>query len=82
MDSSRSAKADYGEEKAFEDICSFGSFSKKDTFTVYKVDVSTIGDRFATKEWENMRRSLEHLNIVKFHYSYSERSCLRRGVAW
>ena len=77
MASSSSAKADYEKEKAFEDICSFGSFSKKDTFTVYK----TIGDRFATKEWENMRRSLEHLNIVKFHYSYSERSCLRRVVA-
>ena len=71
------AKADYEKEKAFEDICSFGSFSKNDTFTVYK----TIGDRFATKEWEDVRRSLEHLNIVKFHYSYSERSCLGRVVA-
>ena len=71
------AKADYEKEKAFEDICSFGSFSKNDTFTVYK----TIGDRFATKEWEVVRRSLEHLNIVKFHYSYSERSCLGRVVA-
>ena len=81
MVSSSIAKADYENEEAFEDICSFGSFSKKDTFTVYKVDVSTIGDRFVTKEWEDMRRSLEHLNIVKFHYSYSERSCLRRVVA-
>ena len=81
MASSSSAKADNEKEEAFEDICSFGSFSKKDTFTVYKVVVSTIGDRFATKEWEDVRRSLEHLNIVKFHYSYSERSCLRRVVA-
>ena len=81
MASSSSAKADNEKEEAFEDICSFGSFSKKDTFTVYKVDVSTIGDRFATKEWEDVRRSLEHLNIVKFHYSYSERSCLLRAVA-
>ena len=76
MASSSSAKADYREEKAFEDICSFGSFSKKDTFTVYK-----DCDRFVTKEWEDVRRSLEHLNIVKFHYSYSELSCLRRKVA-
>ena len=81
MASSSSAKADYEKEEAFEDICSFGSFSKKDTFTVYKVVISTIGDRFATKEWEDVRSSLEHLNIVKFHYSYSERSCLRRVVA-
>ena len=77
MASSSIAKADYEKEEAFEDICSFGSFSKNDTFTVYK----TIGDRFATKEWEVVRRSLEHLNIVKFHYSYSERSCLGRVVA-
>ena len=76
MASSSIAKADYEKEKAFEDICSFGSFSKKDTFTVYK-----DCDRFVTKEWEDVRRSLEHLNIVKFHYSYSERSCLRKVVA-
>ena len=81
MASSSSAKADNEKEEAFEDICSFGSFSKKDTFTVYKVVVSTIGDRFATKEWEDVRRSLEHLNIVKFHYSYSERNYLLRAVA-
>ena len=80
MASSSSAKADYEKEKAFEDICSFGSFSKQDTFTGYKALVSS-GDRFPTKEWEDMRRSLEHLNIVKFHYSYSERNYLLRAVA-
>ena len=65
-----------GEDKLFAEMFPFGNFSKKDicgiTFSVFRA-VSTISDdQFTAKEWENMRKSLDHKHIVKFHHSYKE----------
>ena len=52
-----------------------GHFSKRDirgvTLTVFRL-VTNSEAQSATKEWERLRKSLDHPNIVKFHYSFSE----------
>ena len=70
-----SVKVENDKDKVFAEIFPNGHFSKRDirgvTFTVFRI-VTISEAQSATKEWETLRQSLDHPNIVKFHYSYSE----------
>ena len=41
------------------------------TFSIFRA-VRAVSDQFRTKEWEKIRKSLDHNYIVKFHHSYNE----------
>ena len=71
------------EDRVFAEMFPNGHFSKKDirgvTFTVFRL-VTNSEAQSAAKEWETLRKSLDHPYIVKFHHSYSEGGHVRSFV--
>ena len=71
------------EDRVFAEMFPNGHFSKKYIcgipFTVLRI-VTISETQSVTKEWETLRKSLDHPNIVRFHYSYSEGGHVRSFV--
>lgn len=78
-----SVNVENDEDKVFAEMFPNGHFSKKDirgvAFIVFRL-VTNNEAQSATKEWETLRKSIDHPNIVKFHHSYSEGGRVRSFV--